>query len=218
MTVVLAIEDGLLPLVQAGGTIGWILLGLSIVALALVFLHLWVIRRGRLLPQAQIDTIGAALAKGDVDDVLDTCLSQSGDALPARITIAAIQRMRVSPLGALEVHDAAEEAGAAEVARIDRSLEGLSVIAAVAPLIGLLGTVLGMVDAFGAIADRGPEAASELASSISLALVTTLLGLGVAIPCVALHAWFRVRLEAIAADAAEVMELLLAPLMESAED
>jgi len=121
--------------------------------------------------------------------------------------------MRNSPLGAFEVHDAAEEAGIAEVARLGRSLEGLSVIAAIAPLLGLLGTVLGMVDAFQAIGDQGPQAAPELASSISLALVTTLLGLTLAIPCVALHAWFRVRLESIAAEAGLVMESVLAPLM-----
>jgi biopolymer transport protein ExbB len=75
-----------------------------------------------------------------------------------------------------------------------------------------------MVDAFDAIASQGPQAAPELASSISLALVTTLLGLSVAIPCVAVHSWFRVRLEAIAADAGEVMEVVLAPLMMPMED
>jgi biopolymer transport protein ExbB len=112
------------------------------------------------------------------------------------------------------VPDAAEEAGQAQVARLERSLEGLSVIAAIAPLLGLMGTVLGMVDAFEAIAAQGPQAAGELASSISLALVTTLLGLAVAIPCVAMHAWFRVRLESIAAEAGLVMEAVLAPLAE----
>ena len=214
MTCLFAVDDGLLPLVQAGGTIGWILLGLSIVALALAFLHAWTIRRSRLLPKQQIDSIAAGLRDGNVDDVLQWCMANGGDSLPARITAAAITRMRQSPLGALEVHDAAEEAGQAQVARLERSLEGLSVIAAIAPLLGLMGTVLGMVDAFEAIAAQGPQAAGELASSISLALVTTLLGLAVAIPCVAMHAWFRVRLESIAAEAGLVMEAVLAPLAE----
>ena len=218
MTVLLGLEQGLLPLVQAGGTIGWILLGLSIVALALVFLHLWTIRRGRLLPRGLITSLGALLQKGDVDGALALSRSYRGDALPARITAAAIARMRVSPLGALEIPDVAEEVGSAEVARLERSLEGLSVIAAVSPLLGLLGTVLGMVDAFDAIASQGPQAAPELASSISLALVTTLLGLSVAIPCVAVHSWFRVRVEAIAAEAGEIMEVVLAPLMAHAEE
>ena len=213
MTYIVALEGGLLPLVQAGGTIGWILLGLSIVALALVFLHMWSIRRSRLLPIVQIEAISSCVQRGDLEGALATCKKHRGDGLPASMAAAAITRMRNSPLGALEVHEAAEEAGVAEVAQLSRSLEGLSVIAAIAPLLGLLGTVLGMVDAFQAIGDQGPHAAPELASSISLALVTTLLGLSLAIPCVALHAWFRVRLEGIAAEAGLVMESVLSPLM-----
>jgi biopolymer transport protein ExbB len=209
----IALEGGLLPLVQAGGTIGWILLALSIIALALVFLHAWTIRRSRLLPRDQIEAISASLQHGDLDEVLQTCAQYQGEGLPASIASAAIIRMRNSPLGAFEVHDAAEEAGIVEVARLGRSLEGLAVIAAIAPLLGLLGTVLGMVDAFQAIGEQGPRAAPELASSISLALVTTLLGLMLAIPCVALHAWFRVRLEGIAAEAGLIMESVLSSLM-----
>ena len=217
MTFVIAVEDGLLPLVQAGGTIGWILLGLSVVALTLVFLHLWTIRRGRLLPADHLEHLARCLQAGRVDDVLAWAREPGNVSLPARIAVTAITRARMSPLGPLEVPDAAEEAGQAEVARLERSLEGLSVIAAIAPLLGLLGTVLGMVEAFDAIAEAGPQAAGELASSISMALVTTLLGLVVAIPCVAMHAWFRVRLESIAADAAVAMEAVLAPLMEANE-
>ncbi|MCH2136476.1 MAG: MotA/TolQ/ExbB proton channel family protein [Phycisphaerales bacterium] len=208
----LATQGGLLELVESGGIIGWILLGLSIVALTLVLLHAWTIRASRLLPVEQIEALGGALREGDLDKALSICRAESGDALPARVVEHAIRRVQSSPLGGLELYDAAEEAGAEEVARLGRGLEGLSVIAAIAPLLGLLGTVLGMVDAFQAIASQGPQAAPELASSISLALVTTLLGLALAIPCVALHAWFRVRLEAIAADGGRIMEALLAPL------
>lgn len=218
MTCQLATGGGLLHLIEAGGTIGWILLGLSIIALTLVFLHAWTIRTRRLLPQAQIETLASALSAGDLDAAMHVCEAERGDALPANIARRAISRMRHSPLGALEVHEAAEEAGRAEVARLARGLEGLSVIAAIAPLLGLLGTVLGMVDAFRAIAGQGPQAAPELASSISLALVTTLLGLALAIPCVALHAWFRVRLESIAAEAARIMESLLEPLLAMEEN
>jgi biopolymer transport protein ExbB len=102
-----------------------------------------------------------------------------------------------------------QEAGDKETARLYRGTDTLGVIASVAPLLGLLGTVQGMIGAFEGVAGGAVNDAAyyeSLASNISLALITTFQGLVVAIPCTAAHAFLRNRIEAIAAEAGEVAD------------
>lgn len=198
-----------LDTVQRGGLLGYLIIGLSIVALALIVMHLVQIRRGALLPPHQVETIDDLLSRNDVSGALEYCLSPDNDSYLSRILAAGLTRFQRSAFGAFEVKSAIEEAGEDQTARLYRSTDALGVIGAIAPLLGLLGTVLGMVGAFESLSRTAGSNHEELASNISLALVTTLMGLALAIPCVALFTFFRNRIDAIGSEAGMEIERLV---------
>jgi biopolymer transport protein ExbB len=104
-----------------------------------------------------------------------------------------------SPIGALEARPAVEEAGQAATIKLHRLNHGIGVLAAVGPMLGLLGTVIGMIGAFHAIgALQGSARSTELARFMSLALVNTAQGLIIAVPCTVAFALFRQRIDKIA--------------------
>ena len=109
-----------------------------------------------------------------------------------------------------------EDAAAEEAARLTRRAEYLSVIATVAPMLGLLGTVWGMMLAFSQFSAKANPQVSELAPGIFRALVTTLLGLGVAVPAVASFALLRNRIDELVAEAAGVAEHVFGELRRTA--
>lgn len=116
-------------------------------------------------------------------------------------------------LGWPAVEKAMEEALAEESARLYRKVEYLSVIGNLAPMLGLLGTVVGMIVAFRQVAEtQGAARAADLAEGIYLALVTTVEGLLVAIPALAAFAFFRNKVDALIAEVALTSEKLLRPL------
>ncbi|MEM7756462.1 MAG: MotA/TolQ/ExbB proton channel family protein, partial [Planctomycetota bacterium] len=99
--------------------------------------------------------------------------------------------------------------GQQQVARLYRMTDVIGLIAGIAPMLGLLGTVVGMVGAFDTIAvTEGPVRPDALAGNISEALITTVLGLIVAIPATAVYTYLRNRIDALAAEAGEIMEEL----------
>jgi biopolymer transport protein ExbB len=152
---------------QQGGFIGYIILALGFVGLALVVeraVYLW--REGqRINAQRQTDTPQADNALGRVMLVHHNDEEQDAETLEARL----------------------DEAILNQVPRLERGLSTISILAAVAPLLGLLGTVVGMIDTFQAITLFGTGDPRTMSSGISQALVTTQLGLSVAIPIVLLH-------------------------------
>lgn len=195
--------------IVAGGLVGFIILGLSVVALALVIIHLVQIRRTALLPPEQVAALDAMLAAGDVNGSLEYCLAPENDSYLVRIMAAGLGRYQRSAFGAFEIKNAIEETGEDQTARLYRSTDGLGLIGTIAPLLGLLGTVLGMVGAFQSISRGAGGQHEELAGSISLALVTTLLGLILAIPCVALFTYFRNRIDSLTSEASNEIERLV---------
>jgi len=103
-----------------------------------------------------------------------------------------------------QIVDTMQAVGRREVERLERGLVALEVIAGISPLIGLLGTVLGMVAVFDAISVQGLGDAQVLSAGISKALVTTIAGLGVAIPTLAFHGYFTKRVESMAIEMQEI--------------
>jgi biopolymer transport protein ExbB len=198
-----------LQTVQSGGIIGYVILGLSVVALALIVMHVVQIRRNALLPPHQIEALDDMLTRGDVKASLEYCLSPDNDSYLTRILVAGLTRFQRSAFGAFEVKNAIEEAGEDQTARLYRSTDALGVIGAIAPLLGLLGTVLGMVGAFESLSRSATANPEDLAKNISLALVTTLMGLTLAIPCIALFTFFRNRIDAIGSEAGMEIERLV---------
>ncbi len=206
-----ALEPGTswLATIQSGGVIGYIIIGLSVVALTLIIIHLVQIRRGGLIPAGQLEQIDTLLARGDVTGALEYCLDPDNDSFLTRILAAGLTRYQGSAFGAFEIKNAIEEAGEDQTARLYRSTDPLGVIGSIAPLLGLLGTVLGMVGAFEALSRTAAVNHEDLASNISLALVTTLMGLILAIPCIALFTFFRNRIDAFASEAGQDIERLV---------
>jgi biopolymer transport protein ExbB len=214
MTAVLAQGDGAergatwWETIQSGGVIGYLIIGMSVVALALCVMHLVQIRRAALIPPAQLDRLDELLSQGQVAAALEYCYEPQADSYLTRIMAAGLTRYQKSAFGAFEIKNAIEEAAEDQAARLYRSTDALGVIASTAPLLGLLGTVQGMVGAFGTLSLTAAPDHEQLASNISLALVTTLLGLIVAIPCVALHRYFGNRIDAFTSEAALEIERL----------
>ncbi len=206
-----------LETIQKGGVIGAIIIALSVVAVALVIMHLAQIRRHALLPSDQLETLDTMLSSGDVNGAIEYCVHPGNDSYLTRILAAGLTRFQRSAFGAFEVKNAIEEAGEEQTARLYRSTDALGVIGAIAPLLGLLGTVLGMVGAFESLSFTAGAVHEKLASSISVALVTTLMGLTLAIPCIALFTFFRNRIDAIGSEAGVEIERLTLHL-ESAAD
>ena len=196
-----------------GGTIGYIIMALSIVALALIMMHFVQIRRSKLLPSEQLGVLESLLAAGKVQDALEYCMDPMNDSYLTRILAGGLLRYQRSAFGPFELKNALEEAGEDQSARLYRSTDALGVIGTIAPLLGLLGTVWGMVGAFKTL-----HSDSDLASNISVALVTTLLGLTLAIPCVALFSFFRNRIDGLSSETAGEIERLVLHLEESKSD
>lgn len=219
-TIVLAQDDASegvswLETIQKGGPVGLILILLSVAALALIVMHFVQIRRAALLPADQTETLDDFLSRGDAAGALEYCLDPENDSYLTRILASGLTRYQRSAFGAFEIKNAIEEAGEDQTARLYRSTDALGVIGAIAPLLGLLGTVLGMIGAFESLPQAGATQHEALASNISLALVTTLMGLILAIPCVALYTLFRNRIDTYASEAGLEIERLVLHLESS---
>jgi biopolymer transport protein ExbB len=205
----------ILEFIQAGGTIGYIIILLSFVALAIVVMHVVQIRESSLAPQNVADDLHEMLGQGRVDDAIEYCDLPDNSCFLTRVVAAGLSRYRRSPFGSLELKGALEEAGQEQVARLYRSTDALALVAGIAPMLGLLGTVVGINGAFATIATaEGFARPDQLAGDISLALVTTILGLTLAIPTTAAVTFFRNRIDTLAGDIGAVVDELAAHLEE----
>ena len=200
--------------VLKGVTVGFIIIILSIVALGLVVYHFIQIRRSAVLPDGQLEELEQRMSGGNIDGALEYCLDPVHDSFLTRVLGAGLLRYQRSAFGVFEIKNAIEEAGEDQTARLYRTTDGLGVIGTISPLLGLLGTVIGMVGAFDSVSRSAGSNYEELASNISLALVTTLMGLILAIPCVALYTYFRNRIDSLASESAREIDRLLLHLEE----
>jgi biopolymer transport protein ExbB len=204
-------SSSLLRMIQAGGVVGWVLIVLSVVALTMIIMYMIQIRRRVLVPPQHVEVLDDLLARGEIPAALEYCANPDHDSYFTRIMAAGLNRYQRSAFGVFEIKNAVEEAGEEQTARLYRWTDAISVIGSISPLLGLLGTVLGIVGAFETLGQTGaaPDH-KQLAQNISLALVCTLLGLTIAIPCMALFTFFRNRIDALAGEAgAEIERLLL---------
>ena len=179
---------------KCGGYLMWVLAGISVLALATVMYLLVAHRRGALAPRALMSDVFSKLQVGDHGEARRLC--ERRPCAFASITLAALDAARGTPAGQrANVTTAIETAGAHVAERLQASVDWLADLAAIAPLVGLLGTVLGMFQAFSGIAsDLAANARPVvLAQGVSQAIVTTAFGLAVSIPCLIFHALLRRR-------------------------
>jgi biopolymer transport protein ExbB len=182
----------------AGGWLMVPILACSVLATAIVIERAWTLRRGRLMPERLVERIWHLYQEQPLNEV---AIAQIRDGSPlGRILAAGLVNRHHSH----EVmKEAINDAGRHAVAQLERFLNTLGTIAAIAPLLGLLGTVLGMIDVFGVIMEAGVGNAGVLAGGISKALITTAAGLSVAIPALMFHRFFDSKVGRIALDMEE---------------
>lgn len=203
----------MLSIIHAAGWPIWPLIVCSIVALALVIERLLTLRSQRVAPPTLVDeVIGVtrhALPPADVVDKL-AASSVLGAVLAAGVRSVAADP-RISEEGLRQVF---ESAGRRGVHALERYLNTLGTIATAAPLIGLLGTVVGMIEIFSA---TGPTAAAsnpeQIARGISIALYSTAFGLIIAIPALMFYRFFRGRVEEFTLELEHAAERLVPHLL-----
>jgi len=175
----------------AGGVAIWFTAALSVIAVAVALERFHHLRRDALVPAGLADEVVPLWQAGRFDE-LDRLLVQRDSVLARTLRFVLAHRTRW-PADALA--ERAAEFSSRALRRHQQRAYPLAVIATLAPIIGLLGTVIGMIEAFHVIAFTGGTGdAALLAGGISKALVNTAAGLGVALPSLALHHWFRYRL------------------------
>lgn len=193
--------------IQAGGFVGYCILIVSVLAVALTVAHLLQAQKKRMAPPEIVEQLSRLVRASDVRGAMELCAAPDNRSFLTGLFGAALQRCSRSPFGFLEIRSALEEAGQREMERMLKPVEGLAIIAAVGPMMGLLGTVFGMIGAFASIGNlKGAERSQELAHFMSLALVTTAEGLMVAIPATIAYSMFRRRLDRLASDVAVIAD------------
>jgi biopolymer transport protein ExbB len=202
-----------LTTIRDGGYIGVIIILLSIVALGFIIEHSITIRKSRLMPDALFDQVEQLVAAGDIKGASDCCADPRNYSLAGEVMLAGLDRYQNSEFGYAEYKSAAEEAGEEFTAKLYRKTDVLSVIGAIAPMLGLFGTVEGMIGAFNTIADSNEAAKpGDLAGDIGKALITTWLGLVVAIPAMIAFSFFRNKIDSIVAECGKRVDRVLMPL------
>ena len=205
-------QDGFFEIVFSGGVTGFLivmlLLGLSITLVALIVEHLLSLRRHHLLPAGLAEDVQRCLVAGDVPGATAAC-----NAKPSFLGFVLQAGIMETESGWNAVEKAMEDAAAEQAAKLLRKIDYLSVIANIAPMVGLLGTVFGMIFAFQEVAStEGSARAADLATGIYQALVTTVGGLLVAIPALAAFAIFRNHIDQMVADGSHLAQQVFLPL------
>ncbi len=202
-------DKTLVQYIAEGGEIGYIIIGLSFTAVVFIIAALVRLRRSRLAPEEYVSALDRMLRAGSIEQAITYCSSPEHESFLTRVMGTALLRCSRSPFGLLELRTALEEAGQQEVARLHRSTDAIGLIASVTPMLGLLGTVVGMVGAFDTLSvSEGVAKPDQLAGSISVALITTVLGLVVAIPCTAVYSYLRNRVDSLVAEVGDLIEEL----------
>ena len=191
-------------LLTGGGGIGYVLWGISILGVALIIEHFINVRREKLAPPDLIDEIETLFNEEQFQEALELCESEPN--FLTNVLAAGLPKMEHG-FDSMEqaAHDIAEE----EAIKLHAKTSWLSLLSAIAPMLGLLGTVWGMIGAFDVIAGSSAPEPSDFAGSISLALITTVLGLIVAIPMMVGFFYFRNKVTRIVLEIGAISEDLL---------
>ena len=188
-----------------GGIVGAVVILMSIAMVALAIEHTVAIKRDKIVPPEVIDEIEALFDEQEYQEALEYCESEPN--YLTNMLAAALPKMNA---GFDVMEESMSDAAAMEATRLFTKVSYLSLIANLAPMCGLFGTVLGMVGAFNKIVQLGPAVTpKDLASGVQQALITTLFGLVVAIPAIGLYFYFRNRVVRITFELKAIADDLL---------
>ena len=176
-------------IIQAAGWPIYFLLAVSIIAVALIIERFMILRKEKIIPGGLLEKVLAAYQKQGVSEDMLEKLSQ--DSPLGQVLASGLRNYKSSRY---VMKDAIEEAGSAVAHELERFLTTLGTIATISPLMGLFGTVVGMIEIFNSQSPTGSNP-QELAHGISVALYNTAFGLVIAIPAMIFFRHFRGRVE-----------------------
>ncbi len=182
-------------ILQAGGWIMVPIVVCSVLALAISAERLWVLQPGKIAPRNQLSEVWERVKNNKIDG---DYLKQLKTTSPLGVLLAV--GLSNSRYGRDIMKQSIEEAACHIIHDMERNMNALGTIAAITPLLGLLGTVVGMIDVFSQIVDQGTGNAGVLAGGISQALITTAAGLIVAIPALVMHRYLQRRIDSMVVD------------------
>ncbi len=186
-------DASLFGMMKLGGWVMWPILFSSIAAVSIIAERFWSLRRAQIIPPKLINQVWVWLKNNQIDGRRLRELKQSSPM--GRIMAAGLSNANH---GREIMKESVDDAVYHEVHQMERFLSALGSIAAISPLMGLLGTVLGMMDVFSSIVLQGNTNTLALAGGISVALLTTAFGLIVAIPSAFFYRFFQRRIDELA--------------------
>jgi biopolymer transport protein ExbB len=194
-------------LIKAGGWVMWPIILASIAALAIIGERFWSLQRKYVTPPKLMPQVQQWLSRNELDDA-HVSLVRNSSPLGRIIAAGLVNRDHDRTV----IKEAIEDTGRHVSQELERYLRTLGTIAAISPFLGLLGTVLGMIEMFSGIGTHGIGDPSIVANGIAQALVATASGLGVAIPSLIFYRYFRGRVQELLVDmeqqAIRVVEIL----------
>ncbi|MCE5277298.1 MAG: MotA/TolQ/ExbB proton channel family protein [Planctomycetaceae bacterium] len=187
------------------GFVGWVLWLLSILAVALIVQYFMMVRRMNIMPTALREQVQQMFEERQYRAVID--LTENEPSFMGYVMHAALNE---AAHGYPAMERAMEEAAEERTTKLLRNIEWLNLIGNVAPMLGLLGTVQGMIMAFFEIVKMGTVAPELIAKPIGLALVTTMEGLMIAIPVLSCFTFLRNRIDSLTSEAMTACQELIA--------
>jgi len=197
----------MIEIFERGGIMMYPLALASIIAMAIIIERFLILRKKKIIIPDIINVIEQFSSLKDVELARNICTKFSGP-LPSLVRVG----LDNSDLKREEVKELIEDQGRQEVRHLERGLTVLETIAVTSPLLGLLGTVLGMIQVFNVIQDQGIGQASALSGGISEALVTTVTGLFVGIPVLIFYNYFTKKAENFVLDIEKYSNFLIQKL------
>jgi biopolymer transport protein ExbB len=197
----------LFAIIQAAGWPIWPLLLASVIAVALIIERALSLRSSKIIPPTLLEQVLAVYQRQGVnDDILDKLAK---DSPLGEVLAAGLRNHRSSRY---VMREAVEEAGRTVAHELERFLTTLGTIATAAPLLGLFGTVIGMIEIFGSQSPTGGTNPQQLAHGISIALYNTAFGIGIAIPALIFYRHYKNKVEGFVVDmeqqAAKLIDLV----------
>lgn len=195
-------------MIAASGVFGAVLLIISFIMVAVIMMNLLQVRRDNLLPEGFVAAFEEKLSAKDYQGAYE--IARNDDSLIARVLAAGLSRLN---RGYEEAVEGMQEVGEEESMAMEHRLSYLALIGSIAPMIGLMGTVWGMIASFRTIATASvAPKPKDLADGISTALFTTLEGLVVAIPAIIAYSLLRNRVSRLLLEVGRVSEGLMSRL------
>ncbi len=185
-----------MSVVLHGGPVFWLIVFLGVASVAVFFERLLHLRRAQIDYGDFLKGVCNVLENGNIDEAMMICEETPGPV--AAVVLTAIRHRH----GTREaIREAVENTGRSEISRLERRLASLAVTCQIAPLLGLLGTLLGVIRIVQTINEQAPVVQStDLTTGLMQALVATVAGLLVAVPCHAMYSMLMIRIERIVLD------------------